>query len=160
MILDTTAWYLISFVIFIAAVFKPIKNLVMSSLDAKADQITHNLKEAEKIKEEASQMYREAEKKLVEAEFTATEIINHAKTELLRTRMSLEDEVKSYAEKHERLLQQRIHNMYENAKSDIHNHIVDVSITTASSVIEARLKDEKNVKYAVHELKRVKHLGG
>ena len=50
---DSTLWVAISFVIFIILVFKPLKNMMLVSLDSKITELKSQLEESKKLKEDA-----------------------------------------------------------------------------------------------------------
>lgn len=62
--LDEKFWLAISFVIFIYFAYRPVKKIVLSSLDNTIDSIKKYLLEAENLKKDASLMLQEIEKKV------------------------------------------------------------------------------------------------
>ncbi len=50
---DPKFWVAFAFIAFIAAVFKPVKNILVVSLDNKIAEIKNKIDEAEKLKNEA-----------------------------------------------------------------------------------------------------------
>ena len=158
MTLGTGEWYLVSFLIFVGLIFSPAKKLIMSALTSKAEEINKDLVEAQRLKDEAANLYKEAEKHLADAKFEANEIMEYAQAELVKAQRRVESEIRDFADRQNKMSEQRLNEMYQTAKQDIHNHIVDTSIETASYMISERLKKESNAKNAVHELRRVKHL--
>lgn len=158
MTLGAGEWYLVSFLIFVGLIFNPAKKMLMSALTSKADEINKDLIEAQRLKQEAENLYKEAEKRLADAKFEATEIMEHTRAELVKAQRRVESDIEDFTARQNAMLEQRLAEMYHTAKQDIHNHIVDTSIETASQMITERLKKETNAKNAVHELRRVKHL--
>ena len=53
MLSDPQFWVFVAFIIFIAAVFNPIRKILVKSLDTKIDDIKKSIDEAEQLKNEA-----------------------------------------------------------------------------------------------------------
>ena len=63
---NATLWVAISFVIFVFLVFKPLKNMMLTSLDKKIAELKHQLEESKKLKEDADRLFTEQKKKYEE----------------------------------------------------------------------------------------------
>ena len=59
---NATLWVAISFVIFVFLVFKPLKNMMLTSLDKKIAELKHQLEESKKLKEDADKLFTEQKK--------------------------------------------------------------------------------------------------
>lgn len=59
---NATLWVAISFVIFVFLVFKPLKNMMLTSLDKKIAELKHQLEESRKLKEDADKLFTEQKK--------------------------------------------------------------------------------------------------
>ena len=60
---NATLWVAISFVIFVILVFKPLKNMMLTSLDNKIAELKSQLEESKKLKEEAEKLLNVQKKK-------------------------------------------------------------------------------------------------
>ena len=58
--IDLHIWYLLSFLIFIILVFKPLRAVIGAALAKKKQTITQSLQEAEALKKEAEKLFQEA----------------------------------------------------------------------------------------------------
>ncbi len=157
MAIDATQWYLISFVIFIALVAKPLKGIILGALKNKSENINKELLEAKLLKEEALEILALAERKKIEAEFDATAILEHAQAEIEKTQAKMISDFDIYVEKQNVALSQRVLEMQIAAKDDIRSQMVDTAMKTAEALISKGLSAEKNIEYTLHELKRIKH---
>ena len=61
---NATLWVAISFVIFVFLVFKPLKNMMLTSLDKKIAELKHQLEESKKLKEDADKLFTEQKKNM------------------------------------------------------------------------------------------------
>ena len=61
---NATLWVAISFVIFVILVFKPLKNMMLTSLDTKIAELKSQLEESKKIKEDAEKLFTEQKKNM------------------------------------------------------------------------------------------------
>ena len=52
---DPQFWIFVAFIIFVFAIFKPVKKILLFNLDSKIESIKNNIEEAEKIKNDAQQ---------------------------------------------------------------------------------------------------------
>ena len=50
---DPQFWVAVSFILFIVAIFRPVKKILISSLDLQINEIKSKIKEAENLKNEA-----------------------------------------------------------------------------------------------------------
>ena len=60
---DPQFWVFVAFVIFIVAVFKPVRTMFISSMDNKINEIKDSIDQAEKIKNEAQQTLSEIKRR-------------------------------------------------------------------------------------------------
>ena len=60
---DPQFWILVAFIIFIIAIFKPVRSMLVSVLDNKINEIKNSINEAEKIKTESQQTLTEIKKR-------------------------------------------------------------------------------------------------
>ena len=56
---DPQFWVAVSFILFIAAIFNPVRKILISSLDLQIKEIKNKIEEAENIKNEASKTLSE-----------------------------------------------------------------------------------------------------
>ena len=61
---NATLWVAIAFVIFVILVFKPLKNMMLTSLDNKIAELKSQLEESKKLKEEAEKLFNVQKKNM------------------------------------------------------------------------------------------------
>ena len=60
---DPQFWVAVSFILFIAAIFNPVRKMLVSSLDAQISEIKTKIEEAENLKNEAKKTLSELKKR-------------------------------------------------------------------------------------------------
>ena len=75
---DPQFWVAIAFIIFILAIFKPVKKLLTSSLDTKIKEIKDSINEAENLKSETLAILSNIKKRQSEVEIEIEEIKSNA----------------------------------------------------------------------------------
>ena len=60
---DPQFWVLVAFIIFVIAIFNPVRKILLSNLDKKIDEIKNSINEAEKLKNESQITLSEIKKK-------------------------------------------------------------------------------------------------
>ena len=94
MLQDPTFWVAVAFVIFVIAVFKPIKGALIGGLDAKIEEIRSEVEEAEKLREEAQSLLANYQRQQRQAMQDAENIVARAKEEAGRHRAEADEAMK------------------------------------------------------------------
>ena len=81
---DETFWVALAFVIFVAAVYKPVSRKMADALDSRAQKINLELDEAVRLREEAQALLAGYERRQNEALEEAEDILAHAHEEAER----------------------------------------------------------------------------
>ncbi|WP_039458218.1 F0F1 ATP synthase subunit B family protein [Candidatus Jidaibacter acanthamoebae] len=137
-------WVLASFIIFIGAIFKPVKAIVLKTLDERTDKIIHDLNEAAKIKENALSMLQAIKIEHDNIKQNAKDILDKAHLEA----KSILEESKKQAEKITRkrleLTMQRISQQEQQIIRDIKTEAVDSALAIVQQMLIEDL--DKNIK--------------
>ena len=75
---DPTFWTLVAFVVFIVALFKPVKNALIGGLDSRIAQVRTEVEQAQELREEAQALLASYQRKQREAAQEAEDILNRA----------------------------------------------------------------------------------
>lgn len=156
--LDVGGWALVSFLIFIGLAAKPLKGIILDALKAKSSQISKDLTEAEALKVEALALLNKAKLRDVEAQQEASDILEHAQKEAVRTREQAMSDIAEFVKNQKTHLENRLKQLETNAVLEIHDHMIEVAVETAHEVVEKTLTTEVDQSFTAHELKKVKHL--
>jgi F-type H+-transporting ATPase subunit b len=101
-------WVAVSFVIFVALVWKPGMRMVMQMLDERADKIRSDLDRAAKLREEAQALLAEYQQKQRDALKEAESIVTRAKEEAQRLSAQAATDLDAALRRREQLALQRI----------------------------------------------------
>ena len=156
MTIDATFWVAVSFIIFLGLLFYfkiPLK--VKSLLDDNIKNITNQINDAEKLKEEAKNIFSENEKKISKSKSEIKGMIDKANEEaenILKTNKefhALMDSRKKNAE-------ERIRQMKDQAYKDIKNASVKIAIESVGQLLKNSLDKSKLDKLFVASIEETK----
>lgn len=136
-------WVLIAFVIFVAAVWKPIGRALAGMIDARANRISAELDEARRLRDEAEALLAEYQQKQREAEGDAQAIVAHAKEEAELVAAQAQRDLQQALERRTRLAEERIAQAEAKAVDEIRAAAVDVAIAAAREVIAGGLDESR-----------------
>ena len=139
MMTDPQFWAAVSFAIFVVFAFKPIKNLVIKSLDSRSLAIEKELEEALRLKEEAELFLVSCQKRYKEVIEEAAQIMAHAKEESARLTEEAKATLEANIANRLVLTEQKINDYEAIALQEIRSRAVDVSIDAAREFIRLNL---------------------
>jgi len=140
---DPTFWVGVAFFSFIGLlVYLKVPALVAKTLDDRADAIRRELDEARKLREEASALFAEYQRKHKEVEQSADEIVAQARKEAeafaAETRQALKDSL----EKRSKLAEAKIALAESQAMGEVRAAAVDMAIAAAEKIIGEKLSQK------------------
>ena len=136
MTIDATFWIAISFFIFFAIlIYLKVPQKMNNSLTDKINEIKKELEEAEKLKEEAKNLFADYENKIDKSKKETKEIIDSAKKESEKAIIEKTKKFHQIIEGRKKSTEQKIVQMKENALKDIKNIAVKISIETVENLI-------------------------
>lgn len=142
MAFDATFWVGLSFILFVAAIYKPVSKFVLNALDGRTRRIQAELDEALRLKEEAQSLLSTYERNQKEMSAQASEIISHAEKEAARiteeSKQALEDSLNKRVE----LSMQKIAAYEANVMQEIRNNAIDIAISTVRSIVAENMHGE------------------
>ena len=148
-------WVAVGFVVFIAAVFRPIGRAVTSALDARGERIRTEIEEAQVLREEAQALLAEYKRKQRDALKEAEDIIEHAKSEAARLREQAEQDLQAALQRREQAAMDKIAQAEASALQEVREQAVDVALTATAKLIESSLDTERSnamVEQAIRDL--------
>ncbi|MGY8993163.1 MAG: F0F1 ATP synthase subunit B family protein [Rhodospirillales bacterium] len=140
---DPTFWFLVAFVIFIAAIWRPVGRGTASALDSRADKIRSELDEAEKLRVDAKDLLASYQRKQRDAAKEAEAIRTRAGEEVGRMRVRAAADLERLVARREQMAIERIEMAEASAISDIRSLAVDIAVDAASSLIEASMQGDR-----------------
>ncbi len=140
---DPTFWVLVAFIIFFALLGKPMVGMATAALDKRADKITADLDEAERLREEAQDLLASYQKKQRDAARDAEEIVAAAKEEAERIAKHGEERLTETLARREKQAMDRIGQAEANALEQVQAYAVEVAIDATRVVLEQQVSGAK-----------------
>ena len=144
MTLDATFWVTISFFIFIGILFYfKVPQKVIETLELNISNISNQISEAEKLKEDAKNILIEQEKKISNSKNEVKEMIDKASEEAEKNVIRTNDEFHNLMENRKKNAEERIKQLKNQAMKDIKNASVKISIESVEKLIKNSLDKSK-----------------
>ena len=143
---DSTLWVAVSFIIFIILVYRPLKKIIIDSLDKKILELKSQLDESKKLKKEAEELFNEHILKDKENQKRIENLKTQAKTESLKIKEKIEDDL-NFTLKRKKLNYQQLSSQMENKiKQEIKNEIIKKTLLYTEFRIKKNIKNTHNLK--------------
>lgn len=139
-------WVLAGFIIFVAALARPLGRAMTSSLDKRADAIKVELDEAQRLREEAQHTLAEYQRKQRDALAEAEGIIAEAREEAKRMQKASQERTEQSLERREQQALEMIAAAESRAVADVRALTADIAIDATrrilADVVEGQKGDE------------------
>ena len=155
---DPQFWVFVAFVIFIVAIFKPVRNILASGLDDKINEIKNSIDQAEEIKNEAQQTLSKIQKRQNEIKQEIQVIQNEAKEKTNYLEQWSNQKLKEQIKKRNILATVKIEQMTRDANIQVKQYLIHNSIKATVSMLEKKLdtsKKQKLINQSIIELNSV-----
>ena len=139
MLQDPTLWVAVAFVIFVIAVFKPIKGALIGGLDAKIEEIRREVEEAEKLREEAQSLLANYQRQQRQAIQDAENIVARAKEEAGRYRAEADEAMKEMVRRQEEQAREKIAQAEAAAIQEVKSMAVDLAMAASEKLLADKL---------------------
>ena len=157
MSIDATFWVAIAFFIFFGAlVYLKVPQKINAALSEKINIIKKELKEAEKLKNEAKNLLSDYENKLDKSKKESRLIIETAKKESEKNMLEKTKNFHQLVEDKKINTQTKITQMKENALKEIKNISIKISIESVESIIKNSIDKNKLDKLYTNSLDEIK----
>ena len=144
MTLDATFWVTISFFIFIGILFYfKVPQKVIETLELNISNISNQIGEAEKLKEDAKNILIEQEKKISNSKNEVKEMIDKASEEAEKNVIRTNDEFHNLMENRKKNAEERIKQLKNQAMKDIKNASVKIAIESVEKLFKNSLDKSK-----------------
>ena len=163
MIIDSTFWVAISFLIFFGGlIYLKVPQKINEILNKLILDIKNEINESEKLRTEAKILLDNAQKKLDTAESVSAEILDQAKKDSDRLVIELNDKFHKSSEIKKNLAQIKITQMKETAIKEIKNASVKIAVNSVKKIISTSVDKskldtlfQKNLEETKEELKKI-----
>ena len=143
MFADPQFWVAVSFILFIAVIFNPVRKILASSLDAQINDIKNKIDEVESLKNEAQKALDE----IKEREAKVEKEIQNLKYESEKRIDELKDistsKLSDQIEKRKILAENKIEQLVRDTNNSLKNYITSVAIEATRNVLLQNLSKEK-----------------
>ena len=163
MIIDSTFWVAVSFVIFFGGlIYLKVPQKINVILDKLISDIKNEIDESEKLRTEAKKLLDEAQKKLDTAQSVSNEILDQAKKDCDNLIINLNDKFHKSSEIKKNLTENKISQMKDNAINEIKDVSIKIAIDSVKKIIKTSVDKskldtlfQKNLNEAKEELKKI-----
>ena len=139
MLQDPTFWVAVAFVIFVIAVFKPIKGALIGGLDAKIEEIRREVEEAEKLREEAQSLLANYQRQQRQAMQDAENIVARAKEEAGRHRAEADEAMTEMVRRQEEQAREKIAQAEAAAIQEVKSIAVDLAMAASEKLLADKI---------------------
>lgn len=154
---DPTFWVAIAFFGFIGLlVYYKVPALVAKSLDDRAEAIRNELDQARKLREDASALLAEYQRKQKEAEQSADDIVAQARKEAEAFAAEAREALKESLEKRSKMAEEKIALAEAQAIGEVRAAAVDMAIAAAEKLIGEKLSEGDAVRLIDQSIQDVK----
>ena len=163
MVIDSTFWVAVSFVIFFGAlVYLKVPQKVNEILNKLISDIKNEINESEKLRTEAKTLLDKAQKKLDTAQTMSDEILEQAKRDSDKMVIELNDKFHKTSEIKKNLAENKISQMKEAAIKEIKDTSIKIAVDSVKKIITTSVDKskldalfQKNLDETKEELKKI-----
>ncbi len=154
---DPSFWVAIAFLIFVVLAWKPLGKFLATSLDARAENIAKELREAVALREEAQSLLAEYQRKQRDNLDEAKRIIEQTKADAQAMAENAEQELRDTLEKRKELAMEKIAQAEVTAIRMVQQNVVDIAISASRSMIEDSAKGDDLIDIALDDIDQKLH---
>ena len=143
MLSDPQFWVAIAFVIFVIAIFNPVRKMLGSSLDAKINEIKESIEHAENLKKETEITLNEIKKRQNEVQLEIKEIHSNSKDKIKVLENQAQIKLTEQNSKRELVTKVKIEQIIRDANLKVQQHITRIAINSALTILENKLNQEE-----------------
>ena len=163
MVIDSTFWVAISFIIFFGGlVYLKVPHKINDVLNKLISDIKSEIDESEKLRTEAKTLLDNAQKKLDTAQHEKNEILEQVKKESDRMIIELNDKFHKASDLKKNLAENKINQMKETAIKEIKDASIKVAVESVKKIITTSIDKskldtlfQKNLNETKEELKKI-----
>ena len=153
---DPQFWVAAAFIVFIIAVFNPIRKTLKTSLDSKITEIKKSIEEAENLKNETQVTLSNIKKRQNEVQLEIESIHKNAKEKIKNIENEAQEKLKEQINKKELLAEAKINQLIRDSNNLIKKQISDTAVEASIVILQKKL-DEKSKLNLINE--SIKDLG-
>ncbi len=140
---DPQFWVAVSFVLFIAAIFNPVRKMLISSLDAQISDIKSKIYEAENLKSEAQKTLDELKLRENEVEKEIDNLKIECQNKIDQLKQLSSYKLSEQIEKRRVVAQNKIEQALRDANLSVKNYITNVAIEVTTNILQEKLTNKE-----------------
>ena len=155
---DPQFWVAVSFILFIAAIFNPVRKILTSSLDAQINDIKNKIDEVENIKNEAQKALDELKDRETKVEKEIENLKLESEKRIVDLKNISTKKLMDQIEKRKVLAENKIEQLIRDTNNSLKNYISSVAIEATRNILLQNLsKDKKSelIEESITELNSV-----
>ena len=140
---DPQFWVAVSFILFIAAIFNPVRKILTSSLDAQIKDIKNKIDEVENLKNEAQKALDELKERETKVEKEIQNLNLESEKRIAELKDISATKLTDQIEKRKILAENKIEQLVRDTNNSIKNYISSVAIEATRNVLLQNLSKDK-----------------
>ena len=140
---DPQFWVAVSFILFIAAIFNPVRKILTSSLDAQIKDIKNKIDEVENLKNEAQKALDELKERETKVEKEIQNLILESEKRIAELKDISTTKLTDQIEKRKILAENKIEQLVRDTNNSIKNYISSVAIEATKNILMQNLNKDK-----------------
>ncbi len=136
-------WIGLAFVVFVAAIYRPVSRMMSSALDARSAKIRDELDEAVRLREEAQALLARYECQQNEAVGEAEQLLERARDEAERQARHAGEALEAMLERRQQQAMDRIARAEQEALAEVRGAAVDIAVRATRKLLVERLDDDR-----------------
>ena len=140
---DPQFWVAVSFILFIAAIFNPVRKILTSSLDAQIKDIKNKIDEVENIKNEAQKALDELKDRETKVEKEIQNLNLESENRIAELKNMSTSKLTDQIEKRKILAENKIEQLVRDTNNSIKNYISSVAIEATRNILIQNLSKDK-----------------
>ncbi len=140
---DPQFWVAVSFILFIAAIFNPVRKILTSSLDAQIKDIKNKIDEVENLKNEAQRALYELKERETKVEKEIQNLNLESEKRIAELKDISTSKLTDQIEKRKLLAENKIEQLVRDTNNSIKNYISSVAIEATRNILLQNLSNDK-----------------
>ena len=140
---DPQFWVAVSFILFIAAIFNPVRKILTSSLDAQIKDIKNKIDEVENLRNEAKKALDELKERETKVEKEIQNLNLESEKRIAELKDISTTKLTDQIEKRKILAENKIEQLVRDTNNSLKNYISSVAIEATRTILLQNLSKDK-----------------
>ena len=140
---DPQFWVAVSFILFIAAIFNPVRKILTSSLDSQIKDIKNKIDEVENLKNEAQKALDDLKERETKVEKEIQNLNLESEKRIVELKNISTSKLTDQIEKRKILAENKIEQLVRDTNNSIKNYISSIAIEATRNILLQNLSKDK-----------------